>query len=175
MGFLQLWEPIIFHANLWLQWGLKKSCSPCQDLFNGMLHTVYTRGNQGDSWLLVVGSQIDNLTPSPSFGHNLCFKCPNEQRELILDICVLIAFQWYKEPFKPMGFSPYNCILKIPKSIWDSNSHNGNSFGSVKVHSFTLFALPGTSDVTPGSSSWPATLQPLALVTSPRLRLRQYL
>jgi hypothetical protein len=27
--------------------------------------------NQGDSWLLVVGSPIGNLTPGPSFGHSL--------------------------------------------------------------------------------------------------------
>ncbi len=33
--------------------------------------------NQGNSRLLVVGSQFDSLTPNPSFGHNLCFKYPN--------------------------------------------------------------------------------------------------
>jgi hypothetical protein len=27
------------------------------------------QGTQGDSWLLVIGSQIGNLTPDPSFGH----------------------------------------------------------------------------------------------------------
>jgi hypothetical protein len=50
-----------------------------------------------------------------------------------------------------MGFDPCNCIMKIPESIWDSNSHNGSSFGSVRVHSltfFALFALPKTCDVT---------------------------
>ncbi len=45
---------------------------------------------------------------------------------------------------------------------------------SVKVHSLALFALPRTCDVTPKCPSWPATLQPLALVVSPRLRLRQF-
>jgi hypothetical protein len=35
----------------------------------------------------------------------------------ILDIYVLIYFQWYKELFKPMGFDPYNRALKIQKSI----------------------------------------------------------
>jgi hypothetical protein len=33
-----------------------------------------------------------------------------------------------------MGFDPYNLSLKIP----DSNSQNGSSFGSMKVHSLTL-------------------------------------
>ncbi len=71
-----------------------------------------------------------------------------------------------------MGFDPYNCALKIWESIWDSNSHNGSSLGSVRVHSLTLFTVLGACDVTPGSPSWPTTLQPLALVTSSRLGLR---
>ncbi len=65
-----------------------------------------------------------------------------------------------------MGFGPCNHALKIQESIWDSNSHNGSSLVSVKVHSLKLFALPRACGVTPGSPSWPATLQPLALVTS---------
>jgi hypothetical protein len=49
-----------------------------------------------------------------------------------------------------------------------------SSLGSVRVHSLTLFALPGACELTPGSPSWPATLPHLALVTSPRLRLRHF-
>jgi hypothetical protein len=71
-----------------------------------------------------------------------------------------------------MGFDPYNCGLKIQESIWDSNSHNGSSLGRVRVHSLTLFALLGACDVIHRSPSWLATLQPLALVASPRLGLR---
>jgi len=78
--------PITLRENLRLRWGLKQSCSPCQEIFNIMLHDTYTQGNQGDSRLLVVRSQIVNLTPGPSFGHNLCFKCPNWSCEPILDI-----------------------------------------------------------------------------------------
>jgi len=37
-----------------------------------------------------------------------------------------------------MGFDPYNCSLKI----WDFNSQNGSSLGSVKVHSLTLSYTP---------------------------------
>jgi hypothetical protein len=37
--------------------------------------------------------QIDNLTLELSFGHNLCFKCPNGSCESILDFYVLRAFQ----------------------------------------------------------------------------------
>ncbi len=72
-----------------------------------------------------------------------------------------------------MSFDPYNCALKIQKSIWDSNSHNGTSLGSVRVHSLTLFALPWTCDVTPKPPSWPTTLQALSLIVSPRLGLRE--
>jgi hypothetical protein len=41
-----------------------------------------------------------------------------------------------------MGFDPYNHYLKIRESIWDSNSHNGSSLGSVRVHSLTFFCTP---------------------------------
>ncbi len=51
------------------------------------------QGNRCDSQLLVVGSQIANLTPGPSFDYNLCVKCPNGSCEPILDIKVLRAFQ----------------------------------------------------------------------------------
>jgi hypothetical protein len=64
----------------------------------------------------MVESQTDNLTLGPSFGHNLCFKCPNEQCEPILDIYVPRAFQWYKERHKTLSFDPSNCSLKF----WES-------------------------------------------------------
>jgi hypothetical protein len=137
-----------------------------------MLHVTWTRQNWVDSGLLMVGSQTTNSTPNLSFGHNLCFRCPNGWCEPILDIYVSLAFQWYKEFFKAMGFDSCNCALKIRESIWDFNSQHGSSLGSVRVHSLTLFALPGTWVVTPKSFSWPATLQPLALVASLRWGLR---
>jgi hypothetical protein len=74
-----------------------------------------------------------------------------------------------------MNFDPYNCALKIQESIWESNSHNESSLGNVKVHFLTLFAFLGKCDMIPESYSWPATLQPLALVASPRLGLRHKL
>ncbi len=71
-----------------------------------------------------------------------------------------------------MGFDPCNRVLKIWESVWVFNSQHWSSLGSVKVHALTFFVFPGACDVTPGSPSWPATLQPLALVASPRLGLR---
>ncbi len=46
-------------------------------------------------------------------------------------------------------------------------------FGSVRVHSLTLFALSGACEVTHGPPSWPSTLQAFALVGSSRLGLQQ--
>jgi hypothetical protein len=112
-----------------------------------------SQGNRVNSWLLVVRNQTANLTPSPSFAHNLCFKCLNGQCKPILDICASIAFQWYKKLFKAMSFDPWNCALKVWESFWDSNSQHGSSFGSVRVHSLTLFALLEACEVTPGSPS----------------------
>jgi hypothetical protein len=68
-----------------------------------------------------------------------------------------------------MGFDPWNFVLKIWEFIWDS--HNGSSFKSVRVHSFTLIALSTACDVTPRFSSWFVTLQPFALVVNLRLGL----
>jgi hypothetical protein len=83
---LQLWRPITLCVDLRLKWGLKRSCSPCLELFNFLWKTTYTQGNKGNYWLLAVGSQFDNLTLGPFFGHNLCFKYPNGSCEPISNI-----------------------------------------------------------------------------------------
>jgi hypothetical protein len=155
LGLPQLWKLITLYENLLLRWGLKKNCSPCQDLSNGMWHAIFTQRNQGDSWLLTVEIQIDNLTFSLSFGHNLCFKYPNGSYEPILDIYVPRAFQWYKKLFNPMSFDPCNHLLKIPK--WELTWECGGSFPHTLLHS--------------RAHSWLAPLQALALVMNPRLGL----
>ncbi len=133
--------PATLSVDLRLKWGLKQSCSPRQELFNGVLHATCTQGNWVDSQLLVVESQIANLTPDPSFGHNLCFRYPNGSCELILDIYVSISFQWYIELFNPFGFDPCNCFLNIQESTETPlglQLPNWKLFGSVRVHSLTL-------------------------------------
>jgi hypothetical protein len=142
LGLLQLWRRITSCADLWLQRGLKQTYSPRRELSNNMSHIACTQGNWVDSQLLVVGSQIANLTPNLSFGHNLCFRCPNGQCEPISNIYASISFQWYKKLFKVMGFDPCNHALKIRESIWDFNSQHGSSVGSMRVHSLTLFGTP---------------------------------
>jgi hypothetical protein len=169
--FCNLGGRITLCANLQLQWGLKQSCSPSRKFSNDMSHVTWTFENQVDSWLLVVQNQIVNLTFDLSFGHNLCFKCPNESYEPISDIYISIVFWWYKKLFELMGFDPYNHALKSWESIWDSNSHNGSSFESARVHSLTFLALPRACEVTPGPSSWPATLHPPCLGHEPKARV----
>ncbi len=53
---------INFFIDLQLKQGPKQSCSLHRNFYNDMWHATYTQVNQGDFLLLVVGSQIDNLT-----------------------------------------------------------------------------------------------------------------
>jgi len=168
----QLWGPITLCADLRLKCGLKQSCSLHQELFNCMSHATCTQGNRGDYQLLVVGNQIVNLTPDPFFGHNLCFRCPNEWYEPILKIYVLINFQWYEELFKPLGFDPCNHSLNIQESMGTPTPNMGvhlGVWGFIPSHSF---ALPGHENTTIGLSLGSHPCKPFALVASPRLRLR---
>ncbi len=86
LGLPRLRSPITLQANLRSRCSLKQKCSSHQDLSNDMSHAICRQVNWVDSRLFLVGSQTDNLTPGPSFGHNLYFRCPNEQCELILNI-----------------------------------------------------------------------------------------
>ncbi len=93
MGLPRLWSPITLRPDLGSQCGLKQSCSSRQELFNAMLHSRIGHREEVDYRPFVVGSQIGSSTPGPSFGHNLCFRCLNEQCEPILDIYAPRAFQ----------------------------------------------------------------------------------
>jgi hypothetical protein len=172
LGLPRLWSPITLRENLGSKCGLKQSCSSCRELFNGMWHVVCSQINRVDSRLFLVGSQIGSLTLDPSFGHNLCFRCPNEQCEPILDIYVPRAFQWYKERHKPLSFDPSTRSLKFRESTGIPSLKVGVALGvwwlpHTLLHSReSLMWLPGFP--------WPAPLQPpFTLVTSPKLGLRQ--
>jgi hypothetical protein len=161
LGFLQLWRPIPLCVDLQLRWGLKQSCIPCWDFSNGMWHATFTQGNLGNSWLLMVRSQIGNLILGPSFGHNLCFKYSNGSCEPILDIFVLRDFQWYKRFFNPMSFDPCNRPLKIQKSIRTPTPKMGAHlvvWGFIPSH---FLAFPGAWNVTPGLTLGPHLCNPL--------------
>jgi hypothetical protein len=92
-GLLGLWELITPSSNLRLGWGLEQTCSSPQELSNSVSHFTCTHRDQVNSWLLMVGSQTANLTPSPFFDHNLCYRSPNGSYEAILDIYSSRPFQ----------------------------------------------------------------------------------
>jgi hypothetical protein len=137
-----------------------------------MWHGTCRQGNRGDSRLLMVGSQIGNLTPDPSFGQNLCIKCPNGSCKPILDIYSPRAFQWYNELFNPMGFEPLQLLSIDLKVHRDSNSQSGSSFGNVGFIPSHSLTLSGAWNVTPSLHTWPGPSQAFTLVASPRFGLR---
>jgi len=182
MGLLQLWSPITLRADLRSQCGLKQSCSSRRELSKDMWHGPCSLINRVDSRLLVVGSQIGNSTPGPSFGHNLCFRHPNEQCEPILEIYISRAFQWYKECHKTLRFDPYNRSLKFRESTGTPSPKVGVALGVwvfTPSYSLTLSNTPGSMWCDSRASSclksrtsscfgsralfWPATLQCLCL------------
>jgi hypothetical protein len=167
LGFLQLWRRITLCANFRWRWGLKQSCNIHQEISNSMSHATCTEGNWVNSWLLVVGSQIVKLTSGLSFGHNLCFRCPNGSCKPILDIYIMRSFLWYKKLFNPMGFDPWNHSLKIQKST-------GTPTPKMGIH-LEMWVLIFTPSHTLGLPSWHVPLQALVLIASPRLRLRHLL
>jgi hypothetical protein len=106
-----------------------------------MSHATCTQVNRVYSKLLVVESQIANLIIDLSFGHNLCFRCPNGSCKPILDIEISISFQWYKEIFNPLDFDPCNCSLtfKSPPELqlpmWEFPWECESLFSHALLHS----------------------------------------
>jgi hypothetical protein len=160
----QLWSPINLRIDLRWKCGLKQSCSFRQGLSNGMWHIICSQVNWVDSWLFLVESETGTLTPGPSFGHNLCFRCLNEQCEPILNIHVPRAFQWYKKRHKPLIFDPSNRSLKFWESIGTPSPKVRVALGvSVSVHSLTFFYTLGSMWCDSWASFWPTPLQCLCL------------
>jgi len=122
-GLPRLWMLITPRLKLGSERGLNQSCSSPRELSNGVSHFTCTHRNRVDSRLLVVGSQIANLTPGPSFDHNLCWRCPNGSCEAILDIYTSRPFQWYKERLNARCFDPWNRVLSFRESWRTLKSH----------------------------------------------------
>jgi hypothetical protein len=116
--------------------GLNQYCSPCWDLSNDVSHSPSARQVQVGSRLLVVGSQTANLTPGPSFAHNLGCRCPNDQCKTIFDIYASRTFQWHQEHPNARCFEPCCRTLNIRESLrtpspqlwecWASRPHLAN-------------------------------------------------
>jgi hypothetical protein len=136
-----------------------------------MSHTTWTQGNWVDSRLLVVRSQTANLTPDPSFSHNLWFRCPNGSCEPILDIYVSIAFQWYEELFETLGFCSCNHFLNIRESIETPTSNMEFTLECEGSFPHTLLHSQGHENATPELNLGLHPCKPFALVMCPKLRL----
>jgi hypothetical protein len=180
LGLLQFWGSITLRENFRLGWGLKQSCNLHWELSNDMLHVTCTQRNRGDSWLLMVGNQIANLTLSLFFGHNLWilwifipaiaifWSC-----EPISDIYIPRAFQWYKEISIQWIFIPAITFWKFRSPLGTPTPKMGihlRVWGFIPSHPF---ALPRAWNRVPGLPSWPAPLQAFTLVVNPALGLRQ--
>jgi len=93
VGVPGLWELITPDFRIRSRRGLNQTYSPRRDLSNAMSHFQFGGREEVDSRLLVVGSQTANLTPGPSFAHNLGYRCLNGQCESISDIYASRPFQ----------------------------------------------------------------------------------
>jgi len=116
VGLPGLWTLTTPGSDLRLEWGLNQSCCSPRDLSNASSHSICRRWEEVDSRLFVVGSQTANLTPGPSFAHNLGCRCPNDQCEAILDIYTSRPFQWHQEHSNPRCFGLYCRTLNIQES-----------------------------------------------------------
>jgi hypothetical protein len=126
-------EFITLYSDLQLGWSLKKTYRSPQELSNGVSHSTCTHRGWVDSRLLVVRSQIANLTSGLSFIHNLCCRCLNGSCKAILDIYTLKPFQRYKEHFKGRCFDPYNQTL----NLWESRGTPKSPFQECECHPHT--------------------------------------
>jgi hypothetical protein len=116
IGVPGLWTLVTPDCRVWSRRGLNQSCSPRRDLSNAMLHSQFGGREEVDPRLLVFGGQTANLTPGPSFAHNLGNRCPNGQCEAIFDIYASRPFQWHQEHFNTRCFGPCCQTLNIRKS-----------------------------------------------------------
>jgi hypothetical protein len=122
-GVPRLWELITPNCGVWSQRGLNQTCSPRRDLSNDVLHSRFVGQKEVDSRLLVVRSQTANLTPGPSFAHNLGYRCPNGQCEAIFYIYASRTFQWHQEHLNARCFGPFCRAMNIRESRRTSNPH----------------------------------------------------
>jgi len=118
-----LWELITPDCEVWSRRGLNQSCRPHRDLSNAVPRSPFGGREEVDSWLLMVGSQTANLTPGPSFAHNLGERCPNGQCEAIFDIYASRPFQWHQEHSNARCFGPFCRALNIQESRRTPNPH----------------------------------------------------
>jgi hypothetical protein len=112
-GVTGLWELLTPDFQVWSRQSLNQTYSARRDLSNNISHFQFGVQEEVDSRLLMAGSQTASLTPGPSFAHNLGYKCPNDQCEVIFDMYALRPFQWPQEHFNARCFGPFYWALNI--------------------------------------------------------------
>jgi hypothetical protein len=194
VGVSGLWTLIAPRPELGSGRGFNQSYSSCRDLSNNSTvpHSLRRCQEEVNSWLLVVGSQTNSLTPDPSFAHNLGWRCPNGPCKAILGIYTSRPFHWYDEHTNARRFDPANYLLSFRESrrtpslpllgVWVAFSHLAPKWGCDTTWEFTwecegsfphiLLHSWGHENATPGLSFGPHPCKPFALVTNPRLGLR---
>jgi hypothetical protein len=133
-GVLGLWELITPDCGVWSRQGLNQTCISRRDLFNDVSQSRFEGQEKVDSWLLVIGSQTDNLTPGPSFAHNLGYRCSNGQCEAI----------FYIYASRPFPMTPRTRQCEVFWALLSSSEHSGvpedsksSLFPSVGLHPHT--------------------------------------
>jgi hypothetical protein len=129
-----LWELITPDCRVGSPQGLNQSCSPRRDLSNDVLYFQIECREEVDSRLLVIESQTGNLTPGPSFAHNLGCICPNGQCEAIFDMYAS----------RPFPMTPRTLQCEVFWALLSSSKHSGvpedfksSLFPSVGLHPHT--------------------------------------
>jgi hypothetical protein len=67
VGLPGLWTLISPGSDLWLEWGLNRSCTSSRELSNALSRSICRRQEEVDSRLLVVGSQTASFDSRPFF------------------------------------------------------------------------------------------------------------
>jgi len=144
LGLLWLWGPITLCAELQLKWGLKQSWNSSSRTFQRYVARHLHTKKSGRFPTFSDRSQIVNLISGLSFGHNLCLKCSNGSCKSIF---YTFTFQELSNYIRNSSIQWVLTPVSLFKNLevhWDSNSQNGSSLGSVRVHSLTLSYIPGS-------------------------------
>jgi hypothetical protein len=160
----QLWGPITLRADLWLQWGLKQSYSPCWELCNGMFHVIFTWRKRGDFWRLVVKLPIWPLT------------------FLLTITCVLDVQMGHASPFQTSTFQDFSnnirkasihWILTPVIALWKFRSPFETPTPDMRVHLGVLgfICTPGNMECDCQASLLACTLASLCFGCEPKARV----
>jgi hypothetical protein len=91
----KLWMLISSSNQNYLEHMRALSYNPKKDISKGVSHVTIRDHLTPTLRGFVIGSQISNMIPAPSFDHNSCILGLNEQFDGILNIYTSRPFQWY--------------------------------------------------------------------------------